>query len=67
MSYNSLRIAKVIQETPDARSFVLEIPAELAEKYRYKAGQFLTSRTPTGPSTAAIRCPVPRKPTACPK
>lgn len=46
MSYNSLRIAKVIQETPDARSFVLEIPAELAEKYRYKAGQFLTFRVP---------------------
>jgi 3-ketosteroid 9alpha-monooxygenase subunit B len=46
MSYNSLRIAKVIQETPDARSFVLEVPAELAEKYRYKAGQFLTFRVP---------------------
>lgn len=46
MSYNSLRIAKVIEETPDARSFVLEIPADLAEKYRYKAGQFLTFRVP---------------------
>ena len=46
MSYNSLRIAKVIQETPDARSFVLEVPTDLAEKYRYKAGQFLTFRVP---------------------
>ncbi len=46
MSYNSLRIAKIIQETPDARSFVFEIPADLAEKYRYKAGQFLTFRVP---------------------
>ena len=46
MSYNQLRIAKIIQETPDARSFVLEIPADLAEKYRYRAGQFLTFRVP---------------------
>lgn len=46
MSYNQLRIAKIIQETPDARSFVLEIPPGLAEKYRYKAGQFLTFRVP---------------------
>src|SRR5258708_2136377 len=42
MAYNKLRIAKIIQETPDARSFVLEVPADLAEKYRYRAGQFLT-------------------------
>lgn len=46
MSYNNLRIVRIIQETPDARSFVLEIPAELAEKYRYRAGQFLTFRVP---------------------
>ncbi|TBR25342.1 MAG: 3-ketosteroid-9-alpha-hydroxylase, partial [Reyranella sp.] len=46
MSYNQLRIAKIIQETPDARSFVLEIPPDLAEKYRYRAGQFLTFRVP---------------------
>ena len=46
MAYNQLRIAKVIQETPDARSFVLEVPPDLADKYRYKAGQFLTFRVP---------------------
>ena len=46
MSHNNLRIAKIIQETPDARSFVLEIPADLAWKYRYRAGQFLTFRVP---------------------
>ena len=46
MAYNQLRIAKVIQETPDARSYVLEVPPGLAEKYRYKAGQFLTFRVP---------------------
>ena len=37
MSYNKLRIAKIIQETPDARSFVLDIPGDLADIYRYRA------------------------------
>jgi 3-ketosteroid 9alpha-monooxygenase subunit B len=46
MAYNTLRIAKIVQETPDARSFVLEVPPELADKYRYRAGQFLTFRVP---------------------
>ena len=55
MSYNQLRIAKIVQETPDARSFVLEIPAELAGKYRYRAGQFLTFRVPH-PGGAFNRC-----------
>jgi len=40
--YHPLRIARVIDETADARSFVLEIPAELAEAFRYEAGQHLT-------------------------
>ncbi|MFZ5783274.1 MAG: 2Fe-2S iron-sulfur cluster-binding protein [Pseudomonadota bacterium] len=55
MAYNTLRIAKIIQETPDARSYVLEIPPELAEKYRYRAGQFLTFRVPH-PEGAFNRC-----------
>lgn len=42
MSYNTLRIAKIIQETPDTRSYVLDVPADLADRYRYRAGQFLT-------------------------
>jgi 3-ketosteroid 9alpha-monooxygenase subunit B len=46
MAYTQLRIAKIIQETPDARSFVLELPADLAGKFQYKAGQFLTFRVP---------------------
>ena len=55
MSYNKLRIAKIIQETPDARSFVLEVPADLADKYRYRAGQFLTFRV-THADGAFNRC-----------
>ena len=46
MSYHQLRVAKIVKETPDARSFVLEVPAELADKFTYKAGQFLTFKVP---------------------
>src|SRR5471030_835408 len=46
MAYHSLRIVKIVQETPDARSFVLDVPADLAERFRYRAGQFLTFRVP---------------------
>jgi 3-ketosteroid 9alpha-monooxygenase subunit B len=42
--YHSLRIARVIDETSEARSFVLEIPDEIAERFAYRAGQFLTFR-----------------------
>lgn len=44
MPYDKLRIARIIQETQDVRSFFLEIPPNLSSKYRYKAGQFLTFR-----------------------
>jgi 3-ketosteroid 9alpha-monooxygenase subunit B len=46
MAYHQLRIAKIVQETPDARSFVLEVPADLAPQFKYRAGQFLTFRVP---------------------
>src|SRR5258708_2889323 len=46
MAYHQLRIAKIVQETPDARSFVLDVPADLADKFKYRAGQFLTFRVP---------------------
>jgi 3-ketosteroid 9alpha-monooxygenase subunit B len=42
--YHALRVARVIDETPDARSFVLEVPPELAEVFAYQAGQHLTFR-----------------------
>ncbi len=41
-----LRVARVIDETPDARSLVLEIPAAHAERFRYRAGQFLSFKIP---------------------
>lgn len=48
MAYHKLRIARIVQETPDARSFVLDVPADLAATFKYRAGQFLTFRVPHG-------------------
>ncbi len=45
-TYHSLRVRTVIEETADAKSLVFEIPAELAETFRYRPGQFLTLRIP---------------------
>ncbi len=41
-----LRVAKVIDETHDSRSIVLEIPDALAERFRYRSGQFLSFKFP---------------------
>ena len=46
MAYHQLRIARIVQETPDARSFVFDVPASVADKFRYRAGQFLTFKVP---------------------
>lgn len=42
--YYSLRVREVINDTPDAKSIVFEVPPELAETFRYRPGQFLTLR-----------------------
>src|SRR4029078_8863208 len=42
MPYHSLQISRIVQETPDARSFVLTVPADLSDRFTYQAGQFLT-------------------------
>jgi 3-ketosteroid 9alpha-monooxygenase subunit B len=42
----ALRVARVIDETHDTRSLVLEVPPELAERFRYRAGQFLSFKVP---------------------
>jgi 3-ketosteroid 9alpha-monooxygenase subunit B len=55
MPYYSLKIAQIVQETPDARSFVLEVPPDLTERFRYKAGQFLTFRV-AHPEGEIARC-----------
>ncbi len=42
----ALKVLRVVEETPDARSFVLEIPERLSEEFRYRAGQYLTLEMP---------------------
>jgi ferredoxin-NADP reductase len=37
-----LRIKRVVRETSDAVSLVLDVPEHCSQRYRYKAGQFLT-------------------------
>ncbi|MDT5076679.1 MAG: hypothetical protein QOJ80_1316 [Mycobacterium sp.] len=39
-----LQVKHIIRETPDAVSLVLEVPAGHADRFRYRAGQFLTVR-----------------------
>lgn len=42
--YHALRVARVVDETRDTRSIVLEVPEPLRELFSYEAGQFLTFR-----------------------
>jgi 3-ketosteroid 9alpha-monooxygenase subunit B len=42
--YHPLPISRVVRETPEASTFVLEVPDELREAFAYDAGQFCTFR-----------------------
>jgi 3-ketosteroid 9alpha-monooxygenase subunit B len=53
--YHPLTVADVIDETADARSFVLEIPPALAARFAYAAGQFCTFRATIG-GEPIVRC-----------
>lgn len=44
--FHRLQIAGILQETPDARSFLLDVPQSLRATFRYRAGQFLTFEIP---------------------
>ena len=46
--YHALRVKRIIQETDDARSFVLDVPPDLADIFRYEPGQFCTFRVHIG-------------------
>lgn len=45
IQFHTLKIADVRRETPEAVSIAFEIPASLAELYRFQPGQHLTLRT----------------------
>jgi 3-ketosteroid 9alpha-monooxygenase subunit B len=53
--YHALTVAAVVDETADTRSFVLEIPAALGERFAYAAGQFCTFRATIG-GEPVVRC-----------
>jgi 3-ketosteroid 9alpha-monooxygenase subunit B len=42
--FHALRVRRVVSETAEAVSVVLDVPADLQEAFRYDAGQFLTFR-----------------------
>src|SRR6478736_5820806 len=42
--FHTLRVARVVTETPDACSLVLDVPADLRDAFDYRAGQFCTFR-----------------------
>lgn len=46
LDYLSVRVTRVIEETADSRSLEFELPEALAERLRYRPGQFLTLRVP---------------------
>ena len=53
--YHRVKISRVVEETADSRSFVLDFPSEVAEQFVYRAGQFLTFRLSVG-SERLVRC-----------
>lgn len=53
--FHRLTVREVVRETADASSFVLDIPDELGDAYRYRAGQFVTFRVHRDGATY-LRC-----------
>jgi 3-ketosteroid 9alpha-monooxygenase subunit B len=45
-TFHPLRVARIIEETHDARSLVFAIPEHLSAVFGYRAGQFLTLEVP---------------------
>jgi 3-ketosteroid 9alpha-monooxygenase subunit B len=51
-----LTVSGVVEETPDSRSLVFDVPADLADRFAYKPGQFLTLRVPSDRTGSVARC-----------
>jgi 3-ketosteroid 9alpha-monooxygenase subunit B len=54
--YYRVPVAEVIRETDEASSLVLDVPAELAETFGYRPGQFITVRVPSDRTGSVARC-----------
>ncbi|MFC9838495.1 2Fe-2S iron-sulfur cluster-binding protein [Rhodococcus sp. NPDC127530] len=52
----TVRVAEVIEETPDASSLVIDVPDNLADRFAYRPGQFLTIRIPSDRTGSVARC-----------
>jgi ring-1,2-phenylacetyl-CoA epoxidase subunit PaaE len=46
--FHALRVAEIVPETADANSIRFEVPAELRERFKFRAGQHLTLRATLG-------------------
>lgn len=44
--FYDIPVSRVVEETPDARSYELDVPTELAALFEHRAGQFLTFEVP---------------------
>lgn len=44
--FHEVKVSRVIEESADARSFELDVPAALRERFGYSAGQFVTVELP---------------------
>ena len=42
--YHALRVKGIVEETADTRSYVLDVPTDLLEAFRYRPGQFCSFR-----------------------
>jgi 3-ketosteroid 9alpha-monooxygenase subunit B len=46
--FHPVRVARIVEETADARSIVLDVPPALAADFAYRAGQFVTVEVELG-------------------
>lgn len=53
---HDLHVVDVVTETADAVSFVLAVPAAVADRFEYASGQFLTVRVPSASTGSVARC-----------
>jgi 3-ketosteroid 9alpha-monooxygenase subunit B len=54
--YYQVPVAKVIRETSDTSSLVLEVTPALADAFAYSPGQFITVRVPSDRTGSVARC-----------
>jgi 3-ketosteroid 9alpha-monooxygenase subunit B len=55
-TFYQVPVAEVITETDQACSIVFDVPAELAQAFAYRPGQFLTLRVPAPDGGSVARC-----------